>query len=287
MKLLLVRHLWGVDLTHGLGAHLGRWREVGYQAIEASRRTVPDAGELKRLLKSEGFQWIPQVFSNMFEGGGSVAAHLRTLQEQIEECVDAEPLFFNAHTGSDAWTLNEAEDFYGAVGDLETKLDVICSHETHRSRYFGNPWNTYRLIKRIPDIRLTADFSHWVCVAERLLADAAPLLSTIFPHCHHLHARVGYEEGPQVSDPRAPEWQGHLQVHERWWDAIWSAQRLAGASITTLTPEFGPPPYLQTLPFTAQPVADLTSICDWMAIRQLQRFASWSSDDLRKDEVPL
>ena len=277
MKLLLVRHLWGVDLSHGFGPHLGRWREVGYQAIEASPRMVPDARELKRVLKSQGLRWIPQVFSNMLEGGGTVVAHLRSLREQIEECLDAEPLFLNTHSGSDAWTPNEAEDFYGNVGELEAKFGVACCHETHRSRYFGNPWNTYRLIQRMPSLKLTADFSHWVCVAERLLADAEQLFATIIPHCRHIHARVGYEEGPQVPDPRAPEWQGHLQIHEQWWDAIWLAQEKTGAGITTLTPEFGPPPYQHTLPFTCQPVADLTSICDWMAQRQMRRFASLSS----------
>ena len=225
MKLLLVRHLWGVDLSEGFEAYLGRWREVGYQAIEASPRMVPDGRELKRVLKSQGLGWIPQVFSNMFDGGGTVAAHLRSLQEQMEECLDSEPLFFNTHSGSDAWTPNEAEDFYGSVRELETKFAVVCCHETHRSRYFGNPWNTYRLIQRMPSLKLTADFSHWVCVAERLLADAEQLFATIIPHCHHVHARVGYEEGPQVPDPRAPEWQAHLNIHERWWDAIWLAQK--------------------------------------------------------------
>lgn len=287
MRLLLVRHLWGVDLGNGLVPYLERWREVGYEALESSPRMVPDIGELNRTLKSEGLQWIPQVFSNMQNGGGSVADHLRTLMEQIEECLDAAPLFFNAHTGSDAWTENEAEDFYGAVREIETKLGILCVHETHRSRYFGNPWNTYRLLEKMPDLRLTADFSHWVCVAERLLGDADQLLSRIFPHCHHIHARVGYEQGPQVPDPRAPEWQSHLHIHERWWDAIWSAQKQSGASITTLTPEFGPPPYLHTLPFTSRPVADLASICDWMAYRQLQRFATRQSNSPSREEAQL
>jgi hypothetical protein len=34
MKLKLVRHLWGVDQTHGLAHYLPAWREVGYEAIE-------------------------------------------------------------------------------------------------------------------------------------------------------------------------------------------------------------------------------------------------------------
>jgi hypothetical protein len=276
MKLLLVRHLWGVDLSKGCGPYIEKWREAGYRALESSPRMVPDAGELRRTLKNEGLAWVPQIFSHMQNGGGNVALHLSTLREQVEECLDADCLFFNAQSGSDAWSIDEAEDFYGAARDLEAKLGIVLSHETHRSRYFGNPWNTCRLLERIPDIKLTADFSHWVCVAERLLADAAPALARVASQCHHIHARVGYEQGPQVPDPRAPEWQIHLRTHEQWWDAIWSSQKARGVAQTTLTPEFGPPPYLHTLPFTQAPVADLAPICDWMAHREAQRFDAWS-----------
>lgn len=278
MELVLIRHLWGVNLSGGIRPHLANWRKIGYQGLEFSTRRLPDALEIRRLLKVEGLVWVPQVFSNMMEGGGSVAQHLKSLREQIQECLDDVPLFINAHSGSDAWSLNEAEDFYGEAGKLETELGVALSHETHRSRYFGNPWNTSRLLERIPDIRLTCDFSHWVCVAERLLVDADPILLRAAQNCHHLHARVGYEQGPQVPDPRDPRWDTHLQAHERWWRMIWSARQGQGVEKLTLTPEFGPPPYQHTLPFTQQPVGDLEAICDWMAIRQVERFAAWSDE---------
>jgi hypothetical protein len=55
--------------------------------------------------------------------------------------------------------------------------------------------------------------------------------------------------------------------------------------VSSLTPEFGPPPYLHTLPFTQAPVADLAEMCDWMARRQAARFPaiqSWcDSHDLK------
>ena len=44
-------------------------------------------------------------------------------------------------------------------------------------------------------------------------------------------------------------------------------------AVSTLTPEFGPAPYLHLLPHTQTPVADLADICDWMARRQAGRFA--------------
>jgi hypothetical protein len=273
MQLLLVRHLWGVDHSQGLESCLPRWRDVGYQAVESAYHGSPDRSALLRFLKYSGWRWIAQVFSQDFVPGGTVRQHLESLQRQIEDCLDHAPLFFNAHSGSDTWTLAEAEEFYGAALDLEQRLGIPIAHETHRLRCFGNPWTTRALLERFPQLKLTCDFSHWVCVAERLLEDCGPILELAAQHCYHLHARVGYEEGPQVPDPRAPEWARHVHVHERWWDLIWNTQQQRGLTISTLTPEFGPPPYLHTLPYTRVPLADLAEICDWQARRQAERFA--------------
>jgi len=64
----------------------------------------------------------------------------------------------------------------------------------------------------------------------------------------------------------------HLEAHEAWWDEIWRAQAGRGQVISTLTPEFGPPPYMQTFPDTGMPLADTWDISNWMARRQAQRF---------------
>jgi len=276
MKLKLVRHLWGVDLARGLQPYLPHWREVGYEALEVSPRFVPDRQDLFRFLKESGFQWVPQIFSHDFTPGGSVREHLGSLRVQIEECLDQHPLFFNAHTGHDNWSAAEAEDFYGQMVAMEKEIGVPVAHETHRLRCFGTPWETRRLLNQFPSLRLTCDYSHWVCVCERLLPDLGETIALAARHCYHLHARVGFEEGPQVPDPSAPEYSVHLKAHEGWWDQVWQAQRVRGAAVSTLTPEFGPPPYLHTLPHTDVPVADLETICDWMARRQAQRFADSS-----------
>ena len=273
MKLQLVRHLWGVNQIHGLQHYLPRWREVGYEAVEVSLRRVADPAMFHQFIKSNELLWIPQIFSRDFVPGGSVREHLDSLQQQIEECLDAKPVFFNAHSGSDTWTPAQAEEFYGAVLEMERKFGVPIAHETHRLRYFGNPWTTRPILERFPTLKLTCDFSHWVCVAERLLDDCGEIIQLAADHCHHLHARVGFEEGPQVSDPRAPEWSHHLSVHEKWWELVWASQQQRRMAVSTLTPEFGPAPYLHLLPFTQAPVADLSDICDWMARRESAHFA--------------
>jgi hypothetical protein len=277
MQLTLVRHLWGVDLTHGLDRHLPRWREIGYEALEAPLGHVGDRGDFLRFLKKASLGWIPQVFSHGFEPGGSVGRHIDSLGEQIEECLPHEPLFFNAHSGSDAWSQAEAEDFYGQAIDLEQKIGVPIAHETHRQRYFATPWQTRHILEQFPDLRITCDLSHWVCVCERLLPDLGEIISLAAEHCHHVHARVGFAEGPQVPDPSAPEYAAELAAHEAWWDQVWRSQKQREFARSTLTPEFGPPPYLHTLPHTNVPVADLASVCDWMAIRQRERFACFQS----------
>ena len=155
MKLKLVRHLWGVDLTHGFEHHLPRWRDAGYEALENRIPPAPDRPAFLRFLKESGFQWVPQIFSHAFMPGGTVREHLDSLRAQMEECMDHGPLVFNAHSGYDAWSPAEAEDFYGQVLALETKLGVPVSHETHRSRYFATPWQTRHILEAFPELRVT------------------------------------------------------------------------------------------------------------------------------------
>ncbi len=78
--------------------------------------------------------------------------------------------------------------------------------------------------------------------------------------------------GPQVPDPRAPEWLGHVEAHERYWRTIWRAQKAAGVASPTLTPEHGPFPYQHVLPHTMVPTADIFDINTWMGERQLRNY---------------
>ena len=84
------------------------------------------------------------------------------------------------------------------------------------------------------------------------------------PSVEHIHARVGWAQGPQVSDPRAPEWKAALEAHLRWWDQVVDQKRKAGAERFTIAPEFGPPPYLPLAPFTQKPLADQWDINVYM-----------------------
>ena len=269
MKLLLVRHLWGV--TGDWEDLFPMFREVGFSVIEAALPAAKERRRLVRLLSKHRLDFIPQIFT----AGQTVTAHIESFRRQVGEAIRLSPLFINAHSGCDAWSESDACRFFEAALAIEQAEGIRVAHETHRGRILFNPWITSRLLERFENLKLCCDFSHWVCVAERLIDDQIDIIRASAARCLHLHARVGYEQGPQVPDPRAPEYAAHLQAHERWWRLVWDAQNKRGDRVSTLTPVFGPPGYLHTLPFTNAPVSDLWAICHWQALRQKENFAAW------------
>ncbi|MFX7870800.1 sugar phosphate isomerase/epimerase, partial [Acinetobacter baumannii] len=78
------------------------------------------------------------------------------------------------------------------------------------------------IVRQLPRLRYTADISHWVVVCERLLDDPLDDLTLFLERVHHVQARVGYAQGPQVPDPAAPEYAPELAFHQRIWETVWS-----------------------------------------------------------------
>jgi len=122
-------------------------------------------------------------------------------------------------------------------------------------------WNfsvhdTVKYLEKFDDLFLTADFSHWSCVSESYLENQKDALNFAISRTKHIHARIGFPEGPQVTHPGAPEWAEALNTHLLWWNEIINLNKSKGEKIFTITPEFGPRPYLPTMPFTNKPLAE-------------------------------
>jgi sugar phosphate isomerase/epimerase len=269
MQLKLIRHLWGVDEPWDVC--FPKFKADGYVGIETPLIEQERQERFASLLQSHEFDYIAMAFT----GGDSVSAHVKSFEQQFRRAIELGAVQLTAHTGLDRWSHRDAESFYREALQIERshpKLPV--AHETHRGRAFFSPWATRLLLEKFDALKLCCDFSHWVCVAERTSWDESDgaILRLCADRCIHLHARVGYAEGPQVPDPSAPEYADELAAHEVWWDAIWRSQRSRGAAASTVTCEFGPPGYLHTLPHTNVPVADLNSIVNWMSRRVRVRF---------------
>jgi len=245
-------------------------REVESGAFDGLEGPPPSTASEAQELRATGLPFIAEICS----GGSyapassvSVAAHLSDFQVQLARAVQANALFCTCLVGSDSWPLSVARDFLGCALELGAKAGAELCFETHRSRPTFHPWVTAELLRALPELRLTCDFSHWCVVCERLPDDEA-VLELVIARARHIHARVGYAQGPQVPDPRAPEYQTELLAHESWWRRIALAAAARGQALLSVTPEFGPDGYLQHTPFTNQPVADLAELNRWMAVRQ-------------------
>ncbi|WP_274651422.1 sugar phosphate isomerase/epimerase family protein [Paenibacillus humicola] len=263
MKLKLIKALWGMNGS--LESQFERIAAAGYDGVEAPLPAAEDEQRFRDLLRSYGFDYIAMVFTAGDE-------HLDSFERQVNRAADFRPLSITSHSVSDSMPVEEQVAFFRKAAEIERGLGIPVGHETHRGRALFNPWDTSRVLREVPGMKLTADFSHWCCVCESTLDNQEAHLEAAFPRVLHIHGRVGYAEGPQVPDPRAPEYSRELSRHLGWWDRIVEEKRKAGAEFVTFTPEFGPPGYLHTLPFTNQPVADLWDVCLWMAQTFKARF---------------
>lgn len=278
MNLKLFKTLWGHEGPLNDAIHQAQ--AAGFHGLEGMVPYHPAEREsFLETLAGSGLELIAEISTCTDPGlyvpqpGKSPREHLASLEDGIVRSIEAKPRFINTMAGSDSWNADEAFEFFSGVLELERTHRIAISCETHRGRYTYSPWLTRDLLKQLPDLKITCDFSHWCVVSERLILDEDPtILELLAGHVYHIHSRVGYAQGPQVPDPRAPEYAAVLASHERWWDTLWDGMDRRGVGITTMTPEFGPDGYLQCQPFTRLPVADLWTINQWTAHRQLNRF---------------
>lgn len=197
--------------------------------------------------------------------GSDVDGHIRSLQDQCETAAGLGAHHIICHGGVDAWSMHEARAFYEAALALEQTSGMPIAHETHRSRLLHSPWQAEAVLREFPDLAIALDLSHWVVMSERMLDDQAAAIGLAAANAIHIDARVGFEQGPQVPDPRDQAWNAHVEAFESWWD-------LAVDDACVVVPEYGPPPYLPTSPYTGEPVADLWEICSWAKDRLDARY---------------
>jgi hypothetical protein len=130
-----------------------------------------------------------------------------------------------------------------------------------------------QFVEAIPGLRVTLDISHWCNVHESLLNDQEETVQLVLSRVDHIHARIGHPEGPQVNDPRAPEWEAAVKRHWQWWDKVVELKIKQGIKKLTFLTEFGPPDYLPALPYTRQPLADQWAINVYMKDQLKKRYS--------------
>jgi sugar phosphate isomerase/epimerase len=194
-------------------------------------------------------------------GSGNIDPE-KNLEEFIVTMTSAlamKPIYINCHTGKDFFSFDQLKPIFEWTFPQSKQTGIPIYHETHRGRALYSAPVTKNFIDKLPGLRITFDVSHWCVVHESLLKDQENTLKEVLNRVDHIHARIGHAEGPQVNDPRAPEWENAVKAHLAWWDAVVERKKKNGETMTILT-EFGPPDYMPTLPYTQQPLSDQWAI---------------------------
>ncbi len=251
---------WGFSGT--MDAFCAKAKKAGYDGVEL---WWPGTEAVQKEMLSALQKYQLEVG---FLAGGSdkdPAKHFEQFKTMFDGAVNSpqRPLYINCHSGRDFFSMEENAKFINYTTKVATETGILVCHETHRSRILYAAHVTKQYLQQHPDLRLTLDISHWCNVHESFLNDQEETVQLALSKTDHVHARIGHQEGPQVNDPRAPEWEGAVKQHLEWWDTIVQMKIKTTNKLTILT-EFGPPHYLPALPYTLQPVADQWGINEYM-----------------------
>ncbi len=252
-KLKVLATNWGFEGT--MDAFCAKAKKEGYDGIENWwPESKNEQDEMFAALKKHNLE-IGFLYGAWQSNPAEHLAHFKKVMDVIAKQKIQAPLYINLHSGKDYFSFDDNKKFIEYTDAVAKDTGILICHETHRGRMLYAANVTKDFIKKYPELKLTLDISHWCNVHESLLDDQPETIELALQRTEHIHARIGYAEGPQVNDPRAPEWEGTVKQHFAWWDKVVERKKKNGETITFLT-EFGPPLYMPTLPYTLQAVSN-------------------------------
>jgi sugar phosphate isomerase/epimerase len=257
LQLKILATNWGFEGT--LAEYITKVKQEGYDGIETWwPMDEKELNELAELLDKHNLR------AGFLCGAQDInyTEHFNFFKKMVDAAATnklIKPLYINCHSGRDYFSYDQNKSFIDHTIALSKKTGIKILHETHRSRIMYSAPAGRNYLDKIKDLRITFDVSHWCNVSESFLANQSETVKIAIERTDHIHARIGHPEGPQVNDPRAPEWKEAVDAHLAWWDRIVEIKKASGEMLTILT-EFGPADYMPTEPYTRKPLADQWAI---------------------------
>lgn len=267
---------WGSE-TVAWDDFAGKVKQAGFQGIEVyplqHRHEKPD---MLRALEDHGLEF--SLLHAEMKEGKDFAAYKKALERNLVELTAYEgkglrPQFITSQTGREYYSKDQMAECFAICEQVSRESGIPVIQETHRNKWSFAAHVVKEYLQQFPSLQLALDLSHWVCVSESYLEDQQDAVDLAIRHTRHLHARVGHIQGPQVTDPRTPENREALEHHLQWWDQWITHLRASGATQCTITPEFGPYPYLPYQVGTTTPVASQWDINCFMKTLLEQRYS--------------
>jgi sugar phosphate isomerase/epimerase len=251
MRILYFCPHWGNTLP--FDAFCRRVKKAGYDGVEtdlplATRKKK----ELLQMLRDNGLLLIGQYWQSV---ESNYTRNREQYKRHLDNLIDASPVMVNAQTGKDYFSFRQNMRLIADAKKRSKASGIPVCHETHRGKFLFSLPVFSAAIKEDPEIQITLDASHWCTVHESLLDDQRPDLQKALRAAAHIHARIGFEQGPQINDPSAPEWSGLRERYLSWWKVVAGLHEKQGRDLT-VTAEFGPRPYMPLAPRTQKPLTD-------------------------------
>lgn len=260
---------WGSE-SMDWDSFLFKTSSSGYDGVEVYPLQTPhEKPKMLEALEKVDLEYS-MLHSEMTEGK-DFKRYINALERNLYELAtyktnSLSPKFITSQTGREYYTREQMAECFAVCKRISKEIDIPIIHETHRNKwsYAAHVVRSYLESEEFHSLKLALDVSHWVCVSESYLEDQQEAIDLAIKHTTHVHARIGHLEGPQVSDPRAPENAEALKHHLQWWDKWIECLKTTGTEGCTITPEFGPYPYMPYKIGSKKPIADQWEINCWM-----------------------
>lgn len=245
-RLLVLQSLWAMERRHPDGVEwpldrkLAMIRDAGFDGAGVRFADDAYARQVTGFLRQHGLAWQAQCYPAAVEDLRPILDRVRALgADHVNLQPDVRP-----------YRLEECFPFIEGWRRLAAESGVPVYIETHRDRMTTDLITTLHLLDRFPDLRLTADLSHYLLGREfawPVSAENHALIHRILDNAWAYHGRVASREQIQlqISFPHHRDW---LELFMGWWDygfRSWRRRAPADATLTFLC-ELGPKEYAMT-----------------------------------------
>ncbi len=215
-------------------------RDAGYDGVGMRFLEADYVSEITTFLRDNGMTWQAQCYPKSIDDLAPVLDLVAKYgADHVNLQPDVRPL-----------RLEECIPYVEGWRRLAREAGVAVNIETHRDRMTTDLFFTLQLLDCFPDLRLTADVSHFVVGREfafPLPPEAHQQIHRVLDNSWAIHGRVASREQVQIqlSFPHLKHW---VDLFMGWWEyAIRSwRKRAADNAVLTFLCELGPPEYAIT-----------------------------------------
>lgn len=245
-KFLVYQSLWAMERRRpdghewSLDEKLEMIRAAGFDGCGVRFADLEYARTVTAFLREHGMSWQAQCYPRTVDDLKPILEHVQELgADHVNLQPDVRP-----------YRIEECIPYIEGWRRLAADAGVELHIETHRDRMTTDLFFTLHLLDCFPDLRFTADLSHYLVGREFAwpVDDANhALMHRILDNSWGFHGRVASREQVQVQLD-FPQHQGWVELFMGWWEygmRSWRGRAGPDATLTFLC-ELGPSPYAIT-----------------------------------------